>query len=230
MSFIKEYEELKGKIDKDKKDYIDVYLSENLELSFNDLIYNVKNWISFNKWYYEKIKLQKVEILGTWETDYGDLACNAILYKNGEIVANIIESFDKFNFQYVNENKKININQELMNDVFIILVNERFEEFLKLPKISECSKLLTEVYDSVCFSDVSMCHIDEDTWNECYLDEFSNDDIQELEREIIKFNLENLVVINDGEYKIVGYGDLQTRFNDDRNFNLSKVNDNSFEV
>ena len=35
---------------------------------------------------------------------------------------------------------------------------------------------------------------------------------------IEKYNLEEVIEIDNGEYKIVGYGDLETRFLDDRNY------------
>ena len=41
-----------------------------------------------------------------------------------------------------------------------------------------------------------------------------------LENEINKYNLNDCVVIEEDGYKIVGYGDLETMFIDDRNINI----------
>ena len=51
-----------------------------------------------------------------------------------------------------------------------------------------------------------------------------------LQDEVKKYGLEEIVEIDTGEYKIVGYGDLETRFNDDRNINKSLKEDANFEI
>ena len=67
-----------------------------------------------------------------------------------------------------------------------------------------------------------MCHITENDWNEYYLDEYSEDDFKELKKEIEKYGLYDIITTNEGGYKIIGYGDLEISFNDDRNFNSEK--------
>ena len=62
-----------------------------------------------------------------------------------------------------------------------------------------------------------MCHITKTDWEKFYSDDFSNKDFENLKKEIKKYHLEDVIGINDCEYMIVGYGDLETRFNDDRN-------------
>ncbi len=94
-----------------------------------------------------------------------------------------------------------------------------------MPKISSCSKLLQEIYDTVCESDATMCHISDEDWNDFFVDKYSDDDIEILKEEIKKYKLEEVIGINDGGYKIVGYGDLETRFNDDRNLELNNESD-----
>ena len=43
-----------------------------------------------------------------------------------------------------------------------------------------------------------------------------------LEKEIKKYELDEVIGIGDGGYKIVGYGDLETRFIDDRDLEINK--------
>ena len=86
-----------------------------------------------------------------------------------------------------------------------------------LPKISKCSKLLKYVYDSVCESEQNMYHINYYEWKKFNQEHvFCEEDITTLKQEIDKYNLDELLVVDDGKYKIVGYGCLQTKFNNDR--------------
>ena len=152
-------------------------------------------------------KNREVKVLGMWETDYGDIACNALLLENNQKVANIIETYDTDK-------------QKIVGQVY-----KSFDNFVELPKISNCSKLLQFIYDSVCQSDSSMCHITEEEWNDYYINNFNNRDIETLKEEVKKYNLDNVVSFDYEEYKIIGWGDLQTKFNDDRRFDRGRDNE-----
>lgn len=172
-------------------------------------------------WINENVRFRKAEILNVWKTDYDDVRCNAILYKNNRQVANIIVSYDsKYieSFSYNMYHKK-KIPERFANNPYKTLVYESFDNYLKLPKLSKCSPLLQEVYDCVCESDATMCHITDDDWKEQYAERFTENDIKKLKEEVKKLGLEDVIGIHDGEYKIVGYGDLETRFNDNRQIN-----------
>jgi len=157
-------------------------------------------------------KNREIKILGMWETDYGDIACNALLLENNKKVANIIENYDI--------DKK-----EIIGKIY-----DNFDNFLVLPKISNYSKLMQSIYDTVCQSDSSMCHITDEDWKEDYADEYSEKDIEKLKEEVKELGIDKLITFNDAEYKIIGWGDLYTVFNDDRNIGIDKdynnVNDN----
>ena len=175
-------------------------------------------------WINENVRFRKVEILNTWETDYGDIRCNAILYNKKKEVANIIVSYDSryikdfcYNMYHIKQ-----IPKKFINNPYKTLIYESFDKYLKLPKISKCSPLLQEIYDCVCESDATMCHITETDWKEQYADRFLEKDFNNLKEEIKKLGLDDLIEINDGEYKIVGYGDLETRFNDNRQISKSR--------
>lgn len=169
-------------------------------------------------WINENVRFRKAEIISTWNTEFGDIRCNAILYKGKKKVANIIASFD---YNYIN-NLAYNmydtykILQKFSKNPFKTLIYESFENYLKLPKISRCSPLLKEIYDTVCNSDSNMCYITEKEWKENYAVNFNEKDIEFLKQEIKKYKLNNVIELNEDEYKILGYGNLQICFNDDR--------------
>lgn len=66
ISILQEYEKIKELMGEDRWNNIDNYIKENPELTFDKLIYNMFNWIKFDRWYNKEIKKQEVEILGTW--------------------------------------------------------------------------------------------------------------------------------------------------------------------
>ena len=70
-----------------------------------------------------------------------------------------------------------------------------------------------------------MCHITKDEWKDYYENLFNEIDIIKLKEEIKKYNLEDVITLNNYEYKVIGWGDLETRFNDDRNIEKNKNKD-----
>lgn len=70
--------EWNDRADKLKKKYKIVLL--------DDVLFKNKEWAKYETWYNENCLNRKVEILETWETDYDDIRCNAILYQNGNKV------------------------------------------------------------------------------------------------------------------------------------------------
>lgn len=168
-----------------------------------------------------KLLDSNIKILGTWLTDYDDMRCNAIIIQDNKEVANIIASYDECDLRHSIGNKDSEMNEEFIKRAFQTLIYDEIKDYLKLPKISNCSNLLQDIYDAVCESDATMCHISDEDWNDYYTDNYSEDDIEVLKEEIKKYGLDEIIGINDGEYKIVGYGDLETRFNDDRRLELN---------
>ena len=187
----------------------------------SDVIYKKQEWENFEKWYKEQNKDKNVEILNIWWlSDHDIMRCNAIIKINDEEVANIIASYYTTDYIYESEDDDNEITDT--KDALKNLILGNLDNYLKLPKVSECSKLLQSIYDDVCASDASMCHITEEDWKEFYSDDYTNEDFENLKSEIKKFGLEDVIGINDGEYKIIGYGNLETMFNDDRNLNKEK--------
>ncbi|MBO5414698.1 MAG: hypothetical protein J6A17_03615 [Bacilli bacterium] len=180
----------------------------------------------------EEIKKSvNVKLLNVWKSDFGDMRCNAVVSINGREKSNIIARFNLYEIE----------NLQHPNNEIKTLIKDEWEKYVYLPKISKCSKLLQEIYDTVCNSDSKMCHIDFNDWKEQYADEYTKEDLDVLYDEIKKYKLEDIVDLNDmeyllkdgystkeelkdykPEYKIVGYGDLETCFNDDRNLSRSR--------
>ena len=176
----------------------------------------------------------KIKVLNVWLSDFNDIRCNMSVSINGKERANIIESFDREEYPDW-KNSQNEYKETIIDD---------WQKYLHLPKISKCSKLLQEIYDNVCESDAIMCHIDYKDWEEHYADRYTDKDLDTLYDEIKKYKLEDVLEINDKsyllkdgysteeelenykpEYKIVGYGDLETVFNDDRKLERNKERD-----
>ncbi len=158
--------------------------------------------------------MKKIEIESIWNTDYEDIRCRAILKENNIAKANVTCVLKIEHIK--NEIKKYNFNDNDVKEVFKKHFYENFDKYIRLPKISKCSKLMQDVYDSVCISDSSMCYITEEDWKNFYSGEYSKKDFENFKIEIKKYDLQNVIGIDDMEYKILGYSDLELKFNDDR--------------
>lgn len=151
-------------------------------------------------------KNMSVKILNLWLDNYGDIRCNALISINGKEKANIITCFDRLDYPDW-KNSQDDYKDEILYN---------WGNYLYLPKISKCSKLLKEIYDNVCESDATMCHITNEDWKNDYADRYTNKDIENLKKEVKKYHLEDVITFDDREYKIVGWGNLEISFNDDR--------------
>ncbi len=153
---------------------------------------------------------REFQILSSVGTDYGDTKFQCLLFENEKEVGDVIISLE------IDDNTR----EDLMINEVKDYLNEKFDNLINLPKISECSPLLQEIYETVATSDSNMCHIDSEDWKEYWSDQYSLDDVEILKQEVNKYNLDEVLEIGDlsFEYFIIGYGDLDTRFNDDRKF------------
>lgn len=218
MSIFQEYEEIKKMVGKEKWESIDEYINKvHPELRLDQIIYNSNNWIEFEKWFYKNLKGSTVNVCDVWKTDYGDYKALAEIGQNKELNGTIITSYDEQAIRNITDIEKGSLTVNELKNAFAVLICSDIEKYLKLPTISNVSKLLKEIYDCVVTSECSMCHIDYDEWEDFY-DDYNERDIEQLKKEIEKYNLEEVIEIDNGEYKIVGYGDLETRFLDDRNY------------
>ena len=221
MSILQEYEQIRREMGEKKYDSIETYLNTHpSDLLLSDILYKPEHYIDFDKWYNWKILNRTVKVNSIYETSFDDVRCDAILCINKKPVANIIASYpaDELNI-------RCNNNPNLAKEAVRTAILDDFDKYMELPKISKCSKLLQEVYDDVCESDASMCHITQEDWNEFYKDNFTEKDIDNLKKEVNELGLQEVIAFDDAEYKIVGWGDLETRFNDDRYLQNRELNE-----
>ena len=223
MSIFQDFERAKKQIGEEKWNSIDTYINNHHpELLLDQIIYNPDNWLEFEKWYDKEIKNISVNVTGVWKTDYDDIRAFAEIGKGEIKLGNVIASYDEDTIRNITGNLKEPLGDREQINAFAVLIASSFDRYANLPKISKCSKLLQSIYDDVCQSDSTMCHITEEEWNEYYIDDYSEKDLEVLEEEIKKYGLDEVIGIGDGEYKIVGYGDLETRFIDDRDLEINK--------
>jgi len=193
--------------------------------------YKIMNNREFDRVLNEIEEDTKVKILDTWLTDFDDIRCKANVLIGGVKKVNIITSFDRYNYPDWKNSK----------EEYKEIIKEEWADHLHKPNISECSKLLQEIYDTVRESESTLCHIDYDDWAVGYANRYTKEDLDKLYDEIKKYELEDIVDLNDKEYilkdgysteeelkdytpeyKIVGYGDLELVFNDDRDIIRNK--------
>lgn len=209
-------EELRQYKDLEGQDYInkmEELKRKHKVVLFSDVIYNYDAWKKYEKWFHEEYKKRKAVITGAWKSGFDDVRYSARIYLDNKYLGNIIDRCDA---PEVWEKELDNLYR------FKDLVYCYFDKYTNLPKLSECSKLLQEIYKNVATSESSMCHITEDDWKEYYADEFSEKDFLKLKEEVKKYNLEDIITFDEGEYKIVGYGNLEISFIDNRNLNRSR--------
>jgi len=178
---------------------------------------DTKNYRIINEYDLEVVKEDidkniSVKILNLWLSDYGDIRCNASISLNGKEKSNFITSFDR-DYYPDWKNSQNDYKEE---------IKDEWEKYLHLPKLSKCSKLLQEIYDNVCQSESTMCHITNEDWKEFYADRFTNKDINKLKEEVKKYQLDDVITFDNAEYKIIGWGNLETSFNDDRKLERNK--------
>ena len=211
MSILQEYEQIRREMGEKKYDSIEKYLETHPDILLSDILYKPEHYINFDKWYNWIILNRKVRVNSIYETSFDDVRCDAVLYQNDKAIANIIASYD------ANEmNFRCNNDPNLAKEALRVSILDDFDKYIELPKVSNCSKLLQDIYDDVCQSDASMCHISEDDWNEFYKEDFTEKDVDNLKREVKELGLQEVITFDDAGYKIIGWGDLETRFNDDR--------------
>ena len=211
MSIMQEYEQIRREMGEKKYDSIEKYIDNHPDVLLSDILYKPEHYINFDKWYNWKILNRKVKVNSIYETSFDDVRCDAVLYQNDKAVANIIASYDAKEMNF-----RCNNNSDLAKEALRVAILDDFDKYIELPKISKCSKLLQDIYDDVCQSDASMCHITSEDWNEFYKEDFTDKDVDNLKKEVKELGLQEVITFDDAEYKIIGWGDLETRFNDDR--------------
>lgn len=214
MSILQDYEKIKKDIGEYKWNCIDFYVQLYPNLTLDKIIYNEKNWKKYNDWF-TKYRMRSIKVSDFWETDYGDIRAIATFGLDGKQFSQVIVSVDEKDINNVLGTEWGGSESGVVENAIASVVAKDFDKYLCLPKISKCSPLLQDIYNTVKETEATMCHITDDDWENYYADKYTNEDIQQLKSEIKLYDLENVITIDDGDYKIIGWGDLETRFNDD---------------
>ena len=233
MSILQEYEMIRNGIGHDKFDAIDIYLKT---------LYSKKDKENYEK----ELKTLRQLPLDKMFEEIKKLGKKYNMYFLSDILFNH-ECWQKFDNWYNEHYLKRSIdiidllwipefgdeNSE-MNDKFLTaafknLINDDFDWFLKLPKLSECSSLMQEIYNNICDMDSLIFHLSYDDWEKYYAKSYS-DDLEILKEEIKKYNLEDIIRVDTSEYKFDVDGDLKMRINDDRNINKASIKEEDFVI
>ena len=172
---------------------------------------------------------REIEVQNYWDTDYGDYRARVFIGENNQPIGEIVvryedrEIFDliksagfKIPSDICNQfiEKSDNTSNASIKDAIAVLVARDFDNYKKVPRISQCSSQLQRLYDNVCESDNSMAYIenDDETWSE--------EDIEILRKDVFKYlNDEVEFCDNDEDYRVIAYSNLEVCFIDDRGNN-----------
>lgn len=162
----------------------------------------------------KKIVIRNVDVIDSWETDFGDYQARVKIGENNENIGEVVVSYERqklYDLIGKKDYSKIT-KKEIEMAISVLVLDEDFEKLKLLPKISGCSSALQELYDRVCESISSMCFIED----ECAEDFCNEEELNVLKREIMEFGLYDSIVFNQDEAFITAYGDLELSFIDDR--------------
>lgn len=156
-----------------------------------------------------------VNVKGIWETDFKDIQAyietekgNFVASYEDSMLSNIlgIDTDDLYDLIGKNDFNSL-------ENVFATLVFKDKESYFKLPKLSRCSNLLQKLFETVLESDSGMFFYEYEDWEN---DGHTEEDLNILEKEIKKYELQEVIEIKENNCIITCYSDLITRFIDDR--------------
>lgn len=214
MSILQDYEKIKKEIGESKFNCIDFYVQLYPNLTLDKIIYNEKNWNKYNNWF-TKYRMKSIMVSDFWKTDYDDIRAIATFGLDGKQFSQVIVSVDEKDINNALGTEWGRSESGAVENAIASIVAKGFDKYLCLPKISKCSPLLQDIYNTVRETDATICHITDDDWKNYYADKYTDKDIQQLKSEIKLYDLEDVITIDDGDYKIIGWGNLETRFNND---------------
>lgn len=157
--------------ERERDRYIDEYISKNKGIMKFELDMNDDEFYKFNIWFNENIKKRKIEIIKSY-FDKHFYYYDIILYENDIPKANIT-IHDRFK----------------TNDEFKSKTYDKYVEYLNLPKLSECSELLKELYYLIKKFNKYECIITFEEWNKSFANRYSENDYLELIKEVYKLHL-----------------------------------------
>ena len=157
-----------------------------------------------------------INVVDNWYSSFDDYRGKAEISKNGRKLGTIIANFTGVEIRETVGKDGSDFSREEIRNAIATLIAADAERYCSLPKISEVSPLLRTIYDDLLNSENSMSYISSEDWELDYSDDFSNDDLENLKKEIKNLHLESIVEFDSVGYLIIGYGNLETAFIDDR--------------
>ena len=157
-----------------------------------------------------------INVIDNWYSSFDDYRGKAEISKNGEKLGTVIVNFSEDEIRKTIGKVEDDFSKAEIQSAIASLIATNVEKYCSLPKISEVSPLLRTIYDDLLNSENSMIYISNDDWRIDYSDDFSKDDLRNLKKEIQILHLESIVEFNYEDYLIIGYGNLETSFIDDR--------------
>lgn len=157
-----------------------------------------------------------INVVDNWYSSFDDYRGKAEISKNGKKLGTIIANFTGDEIRKIIEKDGSDFSREEIRNAIAVLIATDAEKYCSLPKISEVSPLLRTIYDDLLDSENSISYISSEDWKLDYSDDFSDDDLENLKKEIKNLNLESIVEFDSVGYLIIGYGNLETAFIDDR--------------
>lgn len=155
-----------------------------------------------------------IKIKNTWIIENEDyLYANITIYKNKELIANIIDFFDENELRCNLRNYNYPLTENNVIKAVKRIVYNNIDKYLSLPKISDCSPLLIEIFNSVNNYEGYVFPFLYEDYELLFPNGNFSLDLKTLENEVKKYSLENVIVFNSDGYVLEAYPDLKTKFN-----------------
>ena len=214
--------------EKDYDDKREESLKEYLKLNNLSTISRIGNeWDKFNVWFNEEKENKKIQFINTNILNE-DYLYEVLISHNG---------ISKISMSIKTEND-INNNDEMYE--LLSTIYDKYIDYIDLPKLSECSPLLQELYKLIASSDKNGVVISIDDWERQFIDKYTEKDYEKLVDEKNYFHLTfGLELDNDhcdyddyyyendedeeiDEFKILINKELLGEINNDYNLELNK--------
>lgn len=109
------------------------------------------------------------------------------------------------------------------------MIYDNFKKYENLPKLSETSKMLQDIYIEVSTNESKMAFIDDDFWNTEFKDRYTDKDIEYLKKEANRLKLEDVITFNQDNCKITAYSGILNKFNDNRHLRIDVKTYNKYQ-
>lgn len=183
------------------------------ELTKDDVLNNLEEYTKFNNYFHRNKYKRECIITGIYARSFGDICADIILKYDKISLAKVSVSLGKV-AEKDDVEEFIKKNYSLISGTFETMALEQFDDLIRLPKLSQCSKLLNYIYEEISNSDSDMCFITDEDYKE--ISNICGDNaIEILKAEVKKYHLDNYISFDYDDCKIIAYGDLKLKVNND---------------